>query len=48
MMVYNENTVINNVRVELAKQRYKQAFSKVRKGVIVWCVYGLYHLTYCL
>ena len=47
-MVYNENTVISNVRVELAKQRYKQAFSNVRKGVIVWCVYGLYHLTYSL
>ena len=46
--MYNENTVISNVRVELAKQRYKQVFSKVRKGVIVWYVYGLYHLTYSL
>ena len=37
IIMYRENIVINRVREDVAKQRYKQAFSKVRKGVIV-CV----------
>ena len=35
--MYRENIVINRVREDVARQRYKQAFSKVRKGIIV-CV----------
>ena len=35
--MYRENIVINRVREDVARQRYKQVFSKVRKGSIV-CV----------
>ena len=35
--MYRENTVINRVREDVARQRYKQVFSNVRKGIIV-CV----------
>ena len=37
MIMYRENIVSNRVRDDVARQRYKQAFSIVRKGSIV-CV----------